>query len=76
MVNHVLNNVKDAKGARIVRKSGSPDFEVEIRASQVGGDVGLLIVTHGQFGRDGFEVTKEAACAAVGASGEIEFGAR
>jgi hypothetical protein len=27
--------------------------------------VGLLVVTHGQFGRDGFEVTKEAACAVV-----------
>jgi hypothetical protein len=38
--------------------------------------VALLVVTHGQFGRDGLEVTKEAACAVVGAGGEIEFGAR
>ena len=38
--------------------------------------VGLLVVTHGQFGRDGFEVAKEAARAVVGAGGEIEFGAR
>src|SRR3984957_4359908 len=36
----------------------------------------LLVVAHGQFGRDGLEVTKEAACAVVGAGGEIEFGAR
>ena len=38
--------------------------------------IGLLVVTHRQFSRDGFEVTKEAACAVVGAGGEIEFGAR
>ena len=37
---------------------------------------GLLVVAHGQFGRDGFEVTKEPACTVVGAGGEIEFGAR
>jgi hypothetical protein len=62
--------------ARIVPKRGSPDFEVEIWASQIGGGIGLLVVTHDQFGRDGFEVTKETACAVVGARGEIEFGAR
>jgi hypothetical protein len=38
--------------------------------------VALLVVAHGQFGRDGLEVTEETACAVVGAGGEIEFGAR
>ena len=38
--------------------------------------VGLLVVTHGEFGGDGFEVAKETACAVVGAGGEIEFGGR
>jgi hypothetical protein len=66
------------KSARIVRQRRSPDFVVEIRASQIGGNVKgwLLVVAHGQFCRDGFEVTKEAACAVVGAGGEIEFGGR
>ena len=59
-------------------KKDSPDFEVEIWASQIGGTggVGLLVVTHGQFGGDGFEVAKKTTCAVVGAGGEIEFGAR
>jgi hypothetical protein len=36
-------------------------------------EVGLLVVAHGQVGGDGFEVAKEAACAVVGAGGEIEL---
>jgi hypothetical protein len=40
------------------------------------GALGLVVVTHGQFCRDGFEVTKEAARAVVGTGGEIELGAR
>jgi hypothetical protein len=36
--------------------------------------VGLLVVARGQFGGDRFEVAKEAACAVVGAGGEIELG--
>ena len=38
--------------------------------------VALLVVTHCQLGRDRLEVTKETACAVVGAGREIEFGAR
>jgi hypothetical protein len=36
--------------------------------------VGLLVVAHGQFSGDRFEVAKEAAFAPVGAGGEIELG--
>ena len=34
----------------------------------------LLIVAHGQFRGDGFEVAKETACAPVSASSEIQLG--
>jgi hypothetical protein len=44
------------------------------RTSTMGCLGGLLVVTHGQFGGDGFEVAKETACAVVAAGGEIEFG--
>jgi hypothetical protein len=55
-----VGRVEESQGStRIVRKR-SPDFEVEIWASQICGGVGLLVVTYGQFGRDRFEVTKEA----------------
>jgi hypothetical protein len=36
--------------------------------------LGLLIVAHGQFGGDGFEVAKEAACALVWTGGEVKLG--
>ena len=38
------------------------------------GGFGLLVVAYGQFGGDRFDVAKEAACAMVGACGEIELG--
>jgi hypothetical protein len=34
----------------------------------------LLVVAHGQFRGDRFEIAKEAACALVGAGGEIDLG--
>ena len=40
------------------------------------GGVGLLVVTHDQFSRDGREVAKESACALVGSGAEIDFAAR
>ena len=56
----------------------SPDFGVEIWASQIGWALEdwLLVVAHGQFGGERFEVAKEATCAMIGAGREIELGGR
>ena len=51
-----------------------PDFGVGIWAREFCGGIGLLVVALGQFCGDGFEVAEEAACAVVGAGGEVEFG--
>ena len=72
-----LNSVKDAKGADCTKKM-KPRFRDRDLGFANWWTVGCCVTGPypAQFGRDGFEVTKEAACAAVGASGEIEFGAR
>jgi hypothetical protein len=57
------------------RYSGEARISVEIRASRICGiwRVALLIVAHGQLSGDRFEIAEQAACAVVGAGGEIEF---
>ena len=67
------------QGTRIVSAERFPN-EAQISGSRSGlralgrWMVGLLVVAYGQFGGDRFDVAKEAACAMVGACGEIELG--